>query len=74
MGATWSKGTPCPREFDCRLCGAHVYVDDRSDRRTVFCSDRCQVEWWRHRDRYERRKDISRGHVVHAWQMGRAPE
>lgn len=64
MGATFTRDTPCPREFDCRRCGQHVAVTERSDRRTVYCSAHCEREFWRHRSRYERRKDISQGHVT----------
>lgn len=60
----WTRQTPCPREFDCRMCGDHVLVTERDDRRTVFCRQACERRYWRHADRYERRKDISAGHVV----------
>ena len=39
-------------------------MTERSDRRTVYCSAYCEREFWRHRSRYERRKDISQGHVT----------
>lgn len=65
---------PFPREFDCRLCGAHVIVDKRPDKRTVFCCERCEREYWRHYDRYQRKKDIAQGHVVLGWQMERSCE
>lgn len=64
MGATYSAATPCPRSFECRRCGAPVLVDRRDDHRTVFCSAYCEREYWRHRSRYDRAKDISRGHVT----------
>lgn len=64
MGNAFTRETPCPRDFDCRRCGRHVRVEDRGDRRTVFCCAYCEREYWRHRDRYERRKRISRGHVT----------
>lgn len=62
---TYSLGTQCPREFECRRCGAVVSVHSRSDHRTVFCCAYCEREYWRHRARYDRRKDISRGHVTY---------
>lgn len=65
MGATYSGSTPCPREFACRMCGAYVVVEDRCDRRTVFCCERCEKRYWRHASRYERRKKIARGHVTY---------
>lgn len=65
MGTTFSKSTPCPRAFKCRRCDDAVYVDRREDRRTVFCSAYCEREYWRHRSRYDRRKDISAGHVTY---------
>lgn len=71
MGVTYSARTPCPREFDCRCCGDRVLVDRRDDHRTVYCSARCEREYWRHRDRYDRRKDIAAGHVVYGWQLER---
>nr|DAL99456.1 MAG TPA: LysW biosynthesis protein LysW [Caudoviricetes sp.] len=64
MGATYSNETACPREFDCKRCGDRVYVDERSDHRTVFCCEHCEREYWRHRSRYDRRKKIGRGHVT----------
>lgn len=64
MAATYSMATPCPREFICRRCGDHVIVDERSDHRTVFCSQYCEREFWRHRDRYDRKKNIAQGHVT----------
>lgn len=64
MGATYSNETPCPREFDCRRCGERVVVESRDDHRTVYCSPYCEREFWRHKDRYDRRKDLSRGHVT----------
>lgn len=64
MGATYSLATPCPREFRCKCCGHMVRVEERSDRRTVFCNPQCEREYWRHRDRYERKKNIAQGHVT----------
>lgn len=74
MGRTFSSETPTVREFDCKLYGHHVLVDDRSDRRTVFCCAQHEREFWRHRDRYERRKSLAAGHVVQAWQLKRVME
>lgn len=56
--------TPCPRDFVCKRCGETVIVDSREDHRTVFCSAYCEREYWRHRSRYDRGKDIARGHVT----------
>lgn len=52
MGATYTKDTPCPRVFYCRLCGERVYVDSRMDRRTVFCCERHEKNYWKHSGRY----------------------
>ncbi len=64
MGATWSKKTPLPRRFECKRCGDTVYVDRPDDHRTVFCSQYCEREFWRHRSRYERKKNIAQGYVT----------
>lgn len=75
MGVTYSNDTPVPREFDCKLCRVHVVVTERGDRRTKFCCSKHEREFWRHHDRYERDKDISRGHVTDeardAWMLER---
>lgn len=63
-GAESAATMPVEREFDCRLCGEHVRVTERRDKRTVFCCQQHERGFWRHRDRYERDKDTSRGHVV----------
>lgn len=64
MGFTYSNDTPCPREFRCKCCGHMVRVVDRSDHRTVFCNPQCEREYWKHRARYERKKNIDQGHVT----------
>ena len=74
MGRTYCKDTPLPREFDCRRCGDRVFVDQPTDHRTVFCSQYCEREFWRHRERYERNKNIARGHVVQGWQLEKVYE
>ena len=71
MSETYNNAIPVPRDFDCRLCGHHVHVEQRSDHRTVFCSAYCEREFWRHRSRYDRKKNIDTGHVVQAWQLER---
>ena len=64
-GGSYSPySTPCPREFDCRRCGTHVLVTSRDDHRTIYCCAYCEREFWRHRDRYDRKKNIARGHVT----------
>ena len=42
-------GLVFPREFDCRYCGRHVVVpiDDLTDKRSVYCSARCERQFWR---------------------------
>lgn len=58
MGKTFSRDTPFPREFDCRKCGDHVKVTDRGGRRTVYCSQYCEVQYWRDKSRDDWRKRI----------------
>ncbi len=65
MTAVWTRCTPVPRTFICRLCGDAVTVDKRRDRRTVFCCAQHEREYWRHYDRYQRKKSIDQGHVIH---------
>lgn len=55
MGCTFSRDTPCPRVFHCRLCDVRVYVDDPLDRRTVFCCEDHEVKWWKHSARYKKK-------------------
>lgn len=69
MTHVFTRDTPTEREFDCACCGAHVSVTERGDHRMRFCCERCERRYWRHRDRYERRKDTAAGHVVHAWRL-----
>lgn len=61
----YTRETPVPRTFECPRCGDVVTVTERSDRRMRFCSAYCEREFWRHRERYERGKDTSRGHVTY---------
>ena len=61
---TYTNDTPCPREFDCRHCGEHVVVTEHSDRRTVYCCQHCEKQYWREMTKRDRRKKISRGHVT----------
>lgn len=53
-----------PTGVPLQVLRAHVRVEERSDRRTVFCNPQCEREYWRHRDRYERKKNIAQGHVT----------
>lgn len=65
MSHVFTRDTPTVRDFECKRCGDHVHVTERNDHRMCFCSQHCEREYWRHRDRYERNKDISRGHVTY---------
>ena len=38
---------PVEREFNCRQCGTNVKVTDKKDKRTVFCSQKCEKKYWR---------------------------
>lgn len=59
MGATYSTNdTPCPRSFICKTCGEEITITNRSDHRTVFCSQYCAREYWRHRARYDRKNAL----------------
>lgn len=69
MGATYTRNTPVPREFDCKMCGTRVCVNETADHRTVFCCEHCEKTYWKHADRYERKKNINQGHVIHRWQL-----
>lgn len=35
------------RTFYCRNCKKFVLVTDPKDRRTVFCSNKCQIKYWK---------------------------
>ena len=41
-----------PTEFDCKQCGKRVTtrggLDEKLDKRTVFCSRECEVKYWKH--------------------------
>lgn len=52
----YTNEVPCPREFDCPTCGAHVVITKRSDRRMVFCSNECHRRYWRHPERYKKNR------------------
>lgn len=41
-------GIPIIREFNCKQCGRTVFVWEKSDKRTVFCSHSCEVNYWKH--------------------------
>ena len=60
----WCRDTPTEREFDCKMCGHRVVVTERSDHRMCFCSEHCEKRYWKHADRYQRRKNLAAGHVV----------
>lgn len=38
---------PIHREFNCRQCGELVRVVDEKDKRTVYCSQKCEKQYWR---------------------------
>ncbi len=65
MTHVWTLKTPVEREFECKRCGTHVHVTDQSDHRMCFCCAYCEREFWRRRDRYERRKRTNAGHVTY---------
>lgn len=63
----YTRDTPVPRTFECKRCGDSVTVTERGDHRMVFCCEYCEREFWRHRDRYERRKQNEVGHMTNEW-------
>lgn len=36
------------REFICKECGKQVWVNDKTDQRTVFCCQECEKQYWKH--------------------------
>lgn len=48
---------PVHREFNCRYCGTLVKVIDEKDKRTVYCSQRCEKQYWR---------DVSKKNAIYA--------
>ena len=65
--AVYSNAVPCPRSFECSMCGEAVVVTERSDHRMRFCCEHCEKRYWKHADGYERRKASEAGHVMHGW-------
>ena len=47
------------REAVCPVCGKPVAVTDPNDRRSRFCSGRCERLYWRHRRTEKKDADIS---------------
>ena len=45
----YKYGLPYPREFYCRYCHRYCYISARDlyDHRSVFCSAKCEREYWR---------------------------
>ncbi len=43
------EGAPALRRFCCARCGKPVAVTDSSNRRSRFCSGRCERLYWKHR-------------------------
>ena len=50
-----AKTGPVIREFYCKKCGALVQVRSESDKRTAFCSRRCNKLYFKHPRNKERR-------------------
>lgn len=53
------EGTPVLRSFLCARCGKPVAVTDPKDRRSKFCSGRCERLYWKHRRTEKTDADIS---------------
>ena len=48
-------------EFECTNCGKHVVTDpDAYDKRSRFCSARCEKQYWRHKYLLDQRGMSSR--------------
>lgn len=45
MAAALAKRVP--RRFTCARCGKEVFVSEPYDRRTRFCSERCEKLYWK---------------------------
>lgn len=54
-----------PREFDCRYCGDHVEVTEETDKRYVYCCQKCEKEYWRKRSKDQLHKRLDRGHITY---------
>lgn len=48
-----APGEEVLHSFECRTCGKQVNVVDKTDRRTVFCTQACEKKWWRDVTRHE---------------------
>ncbi|CAL7895690.1 hypothetical protein [Fusobacterium necrophorum] len=56
---------PIEREFYCRHCGTYVKIVDPKDKRTVYCSQKCEKQYWRDKTKAEARyKKRSREKVL----------
>lgn len=64
MGATYSNKTVFPRQFECRYCGELVEVVERADHRTVYCSARCEKQYWRDASKNQLHRRLDRGHIT----------
>ncbi len=42
---------PIKRIFDCRTCGFKVCVNEKNDKRVVYCSSACEKKYWRDKTR-----------------------
>ena len=49
------------REFYCRHCGKRVYVVDKKDHRSTYCSAQCERAYWRDVTKYGNGSRRSRG-------------
>lgn len=45
------------RTFLCRQCGVEVVVSDPKDKRSVFCRQKCEKEYWKHQYREKSRRE-----------------
>lgn len=41
-------GATIIREFQCKQCGRTVFIWEEKDKRTVFCSRACEINYWKH--------------------------
>lgn len=46
-----------PFEFFCKHCGKYIVTATHGDRRSVFCSRKCEKKYWKHSLRHSKREN-----------------
>ena len=59
----FNSTSPIIRSFECRECKKIVYVTDTTDKRYVYCSQKCEKEYWRKKTRrnYSKARSTNQG-------------